>query len=251
MLDFIIPDLRVRNTTDQEEMDRADADPEMLLRTIRQFRLINALFSAARGLLRRHVFSIMEREPTRVYSLLDVGAGGCDIARWAAREARGRKLGLRITALDNDPRILPATRRTVRDYPEIRLLQGNALNLSRLGSFDFIFSNHFLHHLSWDEIGTFLRVIIPRTRLAFVMNDLRRSRWAYLGATLGVGLLARRSFAFRDGRLSVRRGFLPGELRDFLQTNFPGAPIQVMETAPARVVVLFRRGRRENPGHPR
>jgi len=240
MLDFIFPDLRVRNTTDQEKMDRADADPEQLLRTVRQFRLLNRLFSASRRLLRREVFALMETDPSRVYSMLDVGAGGCDLARWAAREARRRGLKLVITALDNDPRLRPVARRAARDFPEIRLVAGNALDLSALGSFDFIFSNHFLHHLSWEEMEVVLRGILARTRLGFVMNDLKRSRWAYLGGSLGIWLLTRRSFALYDGRLSIRRGFLPAELRDFVQSKFPAAPIRVVERFPARVVLLFR-----------
>ncbi|SDL47951.1 Methyltransferase domain-containing protein [Geoalkalibacter ferrihydriticus] len=249
MLNLIFPDLRLRNTTDQEKMDQADADPELLLRTIRQFHLINALFSASRRLLRRQVFSLMEQNPARTYSLLDVGAGGCDIALWAARAARRRGLKLKITALDNDPRILPAAHQKVRDFPEVRILEGNALDLSSLESFDFIFSNHFLHHLSWDQIQIFVQSLIARTRIAFVMNDLKRSRGAYLGATLCLGLLARRSFAYYDGRLSIRRGFQPEELRDFIQKNFPDVPIRVIETPPSRVVLLLRKGAQEPTGH--
>ena len=240
MPDFFFPDMRHRNTADKEEMDRADADLDRLLRTIRQFRWINALFSASRRLLRQHFFPRMEQDPKRVYTLLDVGAGGCDIAVWAAREARNRGLKLEITALDNDPRILPIAYRAVRDCPGIRILEGNALDFGKLGSFDFIFSNHFLHHLDWDEIENFLRQVLARTRLGFVMNDLMRSRLAYLGCTVCLGPWARRSFAFHDGRLSIRRGFLPGELRDFATRNFPNARIRVVEAFPSRVVLSGR-----------
>jgi 2-polyprenyl-3-methyl-5-hydroxy-6-metoxy-1,4-benzoquinol methylase len=238
MLRFFLPDLMSRNLTEQELMDRVDADPELLLRTVSQFRWINALFSSSRRLLRRHVFSIMEQNPTRTYSLLDVGAGGCDIAQWITLEARRRHLKIKITALDNDPRILPLAYETVQNFPEIQIVEGNALDLSSLGTFDFIFSNHFLHHLSWEEIRLFLRSALAQTQLAFVMNDLKRSRAAYLGATLSLGLLTHRSFAFYDGRLSIRRGFLPDELRAFVQMHFPDAPIQVIETAPSRVVLV-------------
>jgi len=243
MLDFFFPDLRSRNTTDREKMDRADADLGQLLRTIRQFQRINVLFSASRSLLREHFFPVMERAPRRMYTLLDVGAGGCDIAVWIAREARKRDLTLEITALVNDARILPVAYRAVRDYPEIRIIEGNALDASRLGTFDFVFSNHFLHHLAWDEIGIFLQQVIDRTRIAFLMNDLKRSHWAYLGCTIFIGLLTRRSFAFYDGRLSIRRGFLPEELRDFVTRNFPGAGIQVAEASPARVLLYRHRTR--------
>lgn len=238
MLDYFFPDMRLRNTMEKEELERSDADMPQLQRTIRQFRLINMLFSASSRLLRTHFFSIMEQEPERIYTLLDVGAGGCDIAIRAAREARRRGLRLNITALDNDVRILPMAYQAIRDYPEILIVEGNALDLSRFGSFDFIFSNHLLHHLAWDDIRIFLEQIIPRTRLAFVMNDLKRSNWAYLGFTIFSALMTRRSFHFHDGRLSIRRAFLPEELRDFIRDNFPNTPLQVVETYPARIALI-------------
>jgi 2-polyprenyl-3-methyl-5-hydroxy-6-metoxy-1,4-benzoquinol methylase len=239
MLDYFFPDMRLRNTSDREKLELADVDENRFQRTIRQFELINCLFSASSRLVREHFFSRMERDPDRMYTLLDVGAGGCDIAIRTVREARRRGLKLSITALDSDRRILPIASHAIRDYPEIRIVEGNALELSRLGPFDFVFSNHLLHHLAWDDIRIFLQSIIAQTRLAFVMNDLKRSNWAYLGFTIFSGLVTRRSYHFYDGRLSIRRAFLPEELRSFLRSNFPDKAIQVMETYPARVVLVY------------
>lgn len=238
MLDNFFPDMRLRNTSDKEKLELADVDVNQFRRTVRQFKLINYMFSASSRLMREHFFSIMEQEPDRTYTLLDVGAGGCDIAVWAAREARRRGLQLNITALDNDARTLPLASHATRDYPEIRLVEGNALDLNRLGPFDFVFSNHFLHHLAWDDIKIFLESIIPQTRLAFVMNDLKRSNWAYLGFTIFSWLFTPGSYHFYDGRLSIRRGFLPDELRNFIRSNFPDRDIQVVETYPARSVLV-------------
>ena len=238
MLDYLFPDMHTRNTSEKEKLEQQDADPLLLRRTIRQFGLINLLFSASGRLLRTHFFSIMQQEPERIYTLLDIGAGGCDIAIRIAREARTRGIQLHITALDNDERIIHLANRAIRDYPEIRIVRGNALDLNGLDPFDFIYSNHLLHHLSWDEIRLLLEQIIPRTRLAFVMNDLKRSNWAYLGFTLFSMLMTRRSFHFHDGRLSIRRGFLPGELREFIRNNFPDFPIEVVEACPARIALV-------------
>ena len=240
MLDYFFPDMRQRNTSEKELLELANVDVDRFQRTIRQFKLINYLFSASSRLMREHFFTIMEQDPDRMYTLLDVGAGGCDIAIRAAREARKRGLKLNITALDNDRRIIPIAYQAIRDYPEIQIIEGNALNLSLLGSFDFVFSNHLLHHLAWDDIKQFLDSIIARTRLAFVMNDLKRSNWAYLGFTIFSRLLTRRSFHFYDGRLSIRRGFLPEELKEFIRINFPNRAIHVVETYPARVVLVYK-----------
>jgi 2-polyprenyl-3-methyl-5-hydroxy-6-metoxy-1,4-benzoquinol methylase len=239
-LNYFFPDMQLRNTSDKEKLELADADLYRFRRTIRQFRLINYLLSASSRLMSEHFFTIMEQDPQRVYTLIDVGAGGCDIAIRAAREARRRGLKLNITALDNDARLFHIAYQAIRSYPEIRIVEGNALELSRLGSFDFVFSNHFLHHLSWDDIKKFLETIIPRTRLAFVMNDLKRSNWAFLGFTIFSGVLTRRSYHYYDGRLSIRRGFLAEELLELIKSDFPDSAIDVVETYPSRVVLLHK-----------
>lgn len=238
MRDYYFPDLSKRNTTDKELLELADVDMDRLGQTIRQFKMINYLLSGSRRLVREHFFRIMAQSPEREYTLLDVGAGGCDIAIWTACEARRRGLKLRITALDNDRNSLPVAYQAIRDYPEISIVEGDARELNRLGAFDFVFSNHLLHHLDWDEIRAFLDSILPRTRIAFLMNDLKRSRWAYLGFTIFSALLTRGSYHFFDGRLSIRRAFLPEEFHSFLQQNFPDHPIKIVETYPARLVLV-------------
>lgn len=243
MLNSFFPDMRARNVTDKEKMEYPDVDLQKFWRSMRQFKRINFLFSSSRRLLRRHFFTIMEQEPERSYTLLEVGSGGCDVAVWIAREARRRGLKLEITALDSDERVLPVAYQATRDYPEIHSIQGNALEIRGLGAYDFIFSNHMMHHLGWDEIKTVLEQIIAGTRLAFMMNDLRRSQWAYFGFTLFSGIFLQRSYHAYDGRLSIRRAFLAEEFRNFLWTNFPHTPIRVIETYPARVVLVYLQGR--------
>ena len=238
MLDYFFPDLRGRNTSDKEMLERVDVDPNLAQRTIRQFKLINSLVSGSSSLMRKYFFPTMERNPDREYTLLDLGAGGCDIAIRAVREARRRGLKLSITALDNDPRTLSLAYQAIRDYPEIRIVEGDARELCRLGPFDFVFSNHLLHHLAWDEIKVVLEQVMVQTRVAFVLSDLKRSHWAYLGFTIFSALLTPRSFHYHDGRLSIRRGFLPEELRDLLRDNLLEGEIQVVEAFPARVVLL-------------
>lgn len=238
----LFPDLRARDLACREEMDQPDADAALLLATVERFGLINRLFSASRRLLREEVFAEMERYPGRQYSLLDVGAGGCDIAAWAAGEARRRRLKLSITALDNDRRILPVARRRVTPCPEISLLTVSAFDIADHGPFDFIFSNHFLHHLTWDELALFIGLALSRTRIALVMDDLRREAWSYHAGRLLLPLLAPGTFAPGDGLLSIRRGFGVDELRRFLASRFPGTVFKVIARFPARVTVVARSG---------
>lgn len=221
-------------------MDLPDADLTRLIRTIRQFKLLNMLFSSSRILIKRHFFSIMEQCPGQTYSLLDIGAGGCDIAVWAAKEARRRKILLNITALDTDKRIIPSAAAAIKNYPEIKLVHASAMDLAQMGQFDFIFSNHFLHHLEWKEIEDVVKLVRIHTVRAFIMNDLKRSQWAYLGYTIFAGLFMHNSLAFYDGRLSIRKGFLENELRALVNEKLSGLGIEVLKVLPARIYLAFR-----------
>ena len=67
-------------------MDLPDSDPARLEATLRQFSWINRLLTGARRLLERTVLEDIRRRPGPC-TLLDVGAGGADLALWLARRA--------------------------------------------------------------------------------------------------------------------------------------------------------------------
>ncbi len=222
-----------------ELMDLDSCDPALLDTTVRQFAFLNRLFSASRRLIARHVLRTMKARRLAHYTLLDLGAGGCDIDVWLIRKARKSGLPLSITAIDHDERVLSVARDATRDYPEITVLKSDVRNMAGLGNFDFIFCNHLLHHLSWDEIGRVLQSVERQADIGFLLNDLRRSRWAYIGFSVFTALFLSPSLAFVDGRLSIRKGFKRNELRDCLDTHVPGTPVRILRAFPARLA-LYR-----------
>ena len=82
-----VPDLRTRATT-TERMDAPDCCERLLARTIDQFLWVNRLFSRYRTVLHHHVLNDMLQDRFRTYHLVDVGAGGADIADWLLTRAR-------------------------------------------------------------------------------------------------------------------------------------------------------------------
>lgn len=238
MLDYFFPNMPLRNTSEKEKLELAEVDVKRFRRTIRQFKLINALLSASSRLVCQHFFSIMAQDLNRSYTLLDVGVGGCDVAIRVARQARQRGFKLNITALDNDKRILPIAYQAIQGYPEIRIVEGNALDLHRLGSFDFVFSSHLLHHLAWDDIKIFMDSIVAQTRLHKTAGSGQKGcsrgggRFAF-----GAGLANRRHQTLglphrrrEDNQRSTGRNrgprratpgytYNPGELRQYVVAN--------------------------------
>ncbi len=79
-------------------------------------------------------------------------------------------------------------------------------------SFDVAHVSLVIHHLEPDAAVGLLREMARVARLGIVVNDLVRSRPAWIGAWLLGRLLTRNRYTRHDGPLSVRRAYTVAEL---------------------------------------
>jgi len=147
------------------------------------------------------------------FTVLDLGAGAGDIdfavAEWAKRNSKRAV----ITAIDvNDYCIQYAKEKFY--HIDITYLKHSAFEFQTLGSFDYIMSSMFFHHLSDDEIIALLGFIKTHCRYGYCVNDLYRSKFAYLGAKI-LGLLSGDHIVVNDAPLSVLRGFKENDLERY------------------------------------
>ena len=174
---------------------------------------LNGLFGG-RWITLRHVRRLLRAVPPhRVITVLDVGAGAADIpvtlVRWARRHGRR----LRVFALDRGRATLRYARAYTAPYPEITLIQGDALDLPvRPESVDIVISAMTLHHLGPEEAARYLREIDGAARRGWVVNDLVRGRIAHGLVWLLTRLLTRSAMARHDGPLSILRSYTPPEV---------------------------------------
>lgn len=174
---------------------------------------LNRFFVGSRLTL-RHVRDLLDALPAnRPVTVLDVGAGAADIpvtlVRWARRAGRR----IRVLALDRDGATLTYARDYAAGYPEITLVQGDALALPvRPGSVDVVISALTLHHLPPEEAVRYLAEIDGAARLGWVVNDLVRGRAAHRLVWLLTRIVTRSRMARHDGPMSVLRSYTPLEV---------------------------------------
>lgn len=200
-------DLSQRNC-EPECIDCLDASSELMYNSYVQFSAINRLLTPCHRLLQKHVLKLMRADRARSWSLLDIGAGGCDLAIWLIETCRKEEISLDITCIDHDSRAIAFARPRLIGYPEIKLLQLDALELLKEApkdNWDFVFSNHLLHHLSSIDIVCCLEQIVRVCREQCVMSDLVRSRRWYILYSLFAGVFLRNSYCYKDGRHSIRK----------------------------------------------
>jgi 2-polyprenyl-3-methyl-5-hydroxy-6-metoxy-1,4-benzoquinol methylase len=226
-----------RATELTERMDEPDCDLATLHRTYAQFALVNALVSGWRLVYVRH----LRPQLARLHSatLLDIGSGGGDVprklAQWAARDG----FRLHITAIDADARAV-AYASSLPPQHGLSFRQAFSGDLVQEGQqFDFITSNHLLHHLTTPELAALLHDSEKLCRVSVIHSDLERSALAYAAFGVGIGPWFRRSFIREDGMLSIRRSFTAPELARVAPAGW-----QVQRQWPYRNLLTYRAGQR-------
>ena len=159
-----------------------------------------------------HLGTLLEATGKRVVRVLDVAAGGGDLAEamraWAAR----RGVELRFTLLDRHPLVLEAVAAAAREGTTV--VRGDALELPFPdGSFDLCVTSLFFHHLEPDQTERALREMRRVARTGVLVNDLVRDRLAWAWILVLSRLFSTNRLVRHDGPLSVRRAYRPEDFR--------------------------------------
>lgn len=144
------------------------------------------------------------------FSLLDVAAGYGEVPRAAAAQLAKKGIALEITAVDRlHSNLRPGRGAVVAD----------ALALPfRQESFDLVSCSLFAHHLDPSGLARFVDEALRVARIAVLINDLIRHPLHLALVYAGFPLM--RSYVSRaDGVASVRRAYVPEEIRDVLSNQ--------------------------------
>lgn len=196
----------MKRTVTPELLDLDDWAAPAIDTALRDLRRINRWFggiSSMTAILSR----VAGAAGVRRLSVLDV-AGGTGAVMCGARDRlRRRGIELEAVIMDRAPSHL---------RPGLPGLAGNALALPfRDGSFDVVASNLFVHHLAPEQVRTFAQEALRVSRLALVINDLRRSLLHLLLVYAGFPLFRSR-ITHQDAPASVRAAYTVEEMQAML-----------------------------------
>lgn len=202
-------DLTTRHRED-EWMDQPGVTPEELTRSLAYIRKINRYLGYTRvtvGYFRRFSLGWNRDASIRV---LDLGTGSADVPIAILDWARRAGFGIRIVGLDLHPTTVAIAQREARSG--LAIIRGDALRVPFAdGSFDYVMTNMFLHHLDEAQVVQVLREMKRVARRGILAADLIRSRRAY--AWIWLFTLFARPIIKHDARTSVAQAFTVDELR--------------------------------------
>jgi ubiquinone/menaquinone biosynthesis C-methylase UbiE len=150
-------------------------------------------------------------------SLLEVAAGSGKMPQIVRQRLARKGITLSVTPLDRAPSHLPANHHCHTGHAaENGGIVADALALPfGDGAFDVVSCNLFAHHLNESELVLFVREGLRVSRQALLINDLVRHPLHLALVYVSFPIMGSR-VAWLDGLTSVRRAYVPGEMRKML-----------------------------------
>jgi ubiquinone/menaquinone biosynthesis C-methylase UbiE len=167
---------------------------------------------------------VAEVSGTRKLSLLEVAAGLGDLPEKVSTAVARRGITLDVMLLDRDKTHLPPE--TCDGEPRLLKTCGVVADALSLpfgdAAFDLVSCNLFAHHLTAHQLAHFLREGLRVSRRALLINDLIRHP-LHLALAYASFPIMRNRVAWLDGLTSVRRAYVPEEIRAVLAAAFSPA----------------------------
>ena len=217
----------MRRVSTPEILDSDDCPPAEVEASLRDISRINRWFGGV-ATTRRLIERVAAVTGNKSFTMLEVAAGFGEVPRIAAQQLARQGISLDVTCLDRmQSHLLPGNRAVVADALALPFPDD---------SFDLVSCSLFAHHLEPDELVRFGREALRVSRCAVLINDLIRHPLHL--AFVYAGFLLMRSYVSRvDGLASVRRAYVPAEMRQILSAGV--GPENRIETSPH---FLFRMG---------
>lgn len=235
-----MPGLFQTRSQRQEWMDSPVLSPQALKQAFQEIQWVNQNLNGTQVFLQA-LAKLIGPVPQCQYSVLDLGTGSADIPLALVQWGEKRGIGFEVVAVDNNATALAVGKEVVYAYPEITLVEADAMQLAYPPNrFDFVTCSMFLHHLPTPQAVALLQAMARIARIGFIVNDLERHPLAYWGIRL-LGKLTKKSPVFQhDAPLSVLRGFTVQDFKHLEDlSGLPG--LQVHRRFPFRIVATWEK----------
>ena len=194
-----------------ELLDSDACPPCEVEKSLRDLGRINRWFggvSTTRALIER----VSSATRSNHFSMLEVAAGFGEVPRAAAEQLKRKGITLDVLCLDR-------VRTHLRNTNGQSAVVADALALPFPdSSFDLVSCSLFAHHLEPGELAHFASEALRVSRCAVLINDLIRHPMHVALVYAGFPLM--RSYVSRvDGLASVRRAYVPEEIKQILSSH--------------------------------
>ena len=189
----------------EELMDADDLDAGTYAAVVHDLAKVNTL-----TLARRPTINFLQSIKTRRLKILDVGFGDGDMLRTIARWATKNAVDATLVGIDLNPRSALAANDATPSGVNIDYRTGDYADLAG-EHWDVVISSLVAHHMTHGQLIAFIRFMEAESKEGWLINDLHRHGFAYLGFPLLATIMRWHPIVRHDGQLSIARSYRPQE----------------------------------------
>lgn len=197
-----------------EIMDDFDMGGEVLTEALDKIAKINRLLGGNAltvSAVSQIVSSLRQNDSI---AITDLGCGNGDMLRALSELSKSKKVRFELKGIDANGFTIAYATRLSAAYPDIDFVRADILDDDfRLGRCDIVLLTLTLHHFTDDQIVRLLKMAKECGAKAVIVNDLHRSRLAYILFHWMSRIVRLGKMNSHDGKLSILKGFKRKELR--------------------------------------
>jgi len=197
-----------KRSEEAEIMDDFELKGDELEQTLTDLEKINKWLGGNKITLEGIQILLKDTPENTTIRIADVGCGSGAVLREIANWGRNQRFDLELIGIDANPYAIEIAKRRSDYYPEITFETLNIFSEEyKNQDYDIVLCTLTLHHFKHDEILELLNVFKDQSRIGIVINDLQRSKSAYVLFQAFCKVFINNEIARKDGLTSILRGF--------------------------------------------
>jgi len=203
--------------SEQEEiMDDLDFQGEEMKNLLKDLKIVNK-WLGGNNITIDGLQKLLKNHPkNKSITLLDIGCGDGELLRKCSDFGEKNNFNFKCIGLDFNENILKVAKKQSNNYPNISFEKVDVfLNEELIPNCDIALCTLFLHHFKNEKIKSLLNVLLEKSYIGLIINDLQRSKEAFYLFKIVCKLFLSTETARHDGLVSIARGFKKSELEIF------------------------------------
>jgi hypothetical protein len=197
--------LRIRSI--EPELMDLENDDKKIRNALRGLKIINR-FLGGNSVTKKGIIDMVGKNKLKIVKILDAGGGNSDVL------SQKFPFNVSICSLDKNKVICMEAKAGNKNK---NIICGDIIDSPlKRKSFDIVHASLFFHHFNSDKLPGVLNEFICSARYGVLINDLRRSWFAYYGFRILSIIIPGGIMVRHDGLISVKRGFKENELKNLL-----------------------------------
>lgn len=203
-------------TQEAEIMDDFSLQGEELRSALDQIAKINQFLGGNKLTLEGIKKLLKNTDVSRTIVIADIGCGNGDMLRMLARFGQKNNINFRLIGIDANAFTINHARILSHDFKNIeyRCMDIFSEDFTTI-HYDIVLCTLTLHHFSDKEIIDIITIFNKNATMGIVINDLHRSKLAYVLFELICFVFNLNKMGRKDGLVSILRGFKKRELEAF------------------------------------